>query len=261
MTNAMIDTHCHLLDADFASDLDVVVDRARAAGVGHAIVMGENADDNRRILDADDRDGFILRAAGHYPSDPDVERAERTIAFIREHRDALTAIGEVGIDHRITEDPAEIEAQHEIFRRMAELSAELDLPLSVHSRSAGRHAIALLLDSPARRVVLHAFDGKYGSAIPAVEAGYCFSVPPSIVRSRQKQKLVKNLPLSCLLLESDAPVLGPEPNVRNEPCTIPRSAEAVAELHGVPVWEVIEATTHNARELFRIGRERAEPKE
>lgn len=259
--NAMIDTHCHLFDEEFANDVDAVIERARAAGVARAIVMGENAEDNQRILDADDFDGFVLRAAGHYPSDPDVDRAAETIAFIREHHEALTAIGEVGIDHRITDDPSEIEAQHEIFRRMANLSAGLDLPLSVHSRSAGRHAIALLLDSPARRVVLHAFDGKYGSAIPAVEAGYCFSVPPSIVRSRQKQKLVKNLPLSCLLLESDAPVLGPEPDERNEPCNIVRSAEAVADLHGIAVQEVIETTTANARELFRLDRVRSTPKE
>ncbi len=249
----MIDTHCHLADDDFGPDREAVIERARAGGVRHALVMGENLEDNRRVLGLDPAAGFVLPCAGHYPSELDPGMADETEALIRENRDRLVAIGEVGIDHRITEDPADWEIQHALFLKFAALGAELDLPLSVHSRSAGRHAIALLLDSPARKVVMHAFDGKYGSAIPAVEAGFFFSVPPSIVRSRQKQKLVKNLPLSCLLLESDAPVLGPEPDERNEPANIRRSADAIAELHGVSVDEVAETTTHNAVRLFGLA--------
>ena len=76
------------------------------------------------------------------------------------------------------------EVQRDIFGQFADLARELDLPLNVHSRSAGRHAVSLLLERGARRVQLHAFDGKLSSALPAVEAGYFFSVPPSVVRSR-----------------------------------------------------------------------------
>ena len=83
-----------------------------------------------------------------------------------------------------------------------------------------------------------------------MEAGYCFSVPPSIVRSPQKQKLVRHLPLEHLLLESDSPVLGPDKDVRNEPCNVWVSCREIAAIKGVSVEEVAETTTANARRLF-----------
>jgi TatD DNase family protein len=97
---------------------------------------------------------------------------------------------------------------------------------------------------------MHAFDGKAGAALPAVEAGYFFSIPPSVVRSRQKQKLVKRLPLSCLLIETDSPVLGPTPDERNEPANIRQSIKAIAELKDVSEEEVIVAVCENTERLY-----------
>ena len=97
---------------------------------------------------------------------------------------------------------------------------------------------------------MHAFDGKAASARAGIEAGYYFSIPPSIVRSPQKQKLVHHLPLERLLLESDAPVLGPEKDVRNEPCNVWLSCQHIAAIKGLPVDEVARTTTANAKRLF-----------
>jgi TatD DNase family protein len=142
-------------------------------------------------------------------------------AFIRSHKDRLAAIGEVGLDYWIVKEESQREIQREIFRGFIELSKELALPLNVHSRSAGRHVVSVLLESSADRVQLHAFDGKFSAAMPAVEAGFFFSIPPTVVRSEQKLKLAKKLPLSCLLIETDSPVLGPVPQERNEPANAP----------------------------------------
>ncbi|MBW2411666.1 MAG: TatD family hydrolase [Deltaproteobacteria bacterium] len=97
---------------------------------------------------------------------------------------------------------------------------------------------------------MHAFDGKASAAMPAVEAGFYFSIPPSVVRSRQKQKLVKNLPLPCLRVETDSPVLGPTRDERNEPANVLISINAVAEIKGVSEAKVIEAVTENTRRLY-----------
>ncbi len=75
-------------------------------------------------------------------------------------------------------------------------------------------------------------------------------MPPSIVRSRQKQKLVARLPLSCLLLETDSPVLGAERDERNEPANIRISLEQIAEIKGLDVEEVAAAVTENTRRLY-----------
>lgn len=246
----LIDTHCHLLDERFDADRDQVLERAAAAGVDRIVVVGETEEENRRILAAVRGHPMLWPAAGHYPSHLDPAMAERTAAFIRQHAGELRAVGEVGVDHRITEDPAEHAVQDAILETMAAAANDADLPLTVHSRSAGRHAIEVLKATGARRVILHAFDGKYGSAIAGLEAGYYFSVPPSIVRSRQKQKLVRALPLDRLLLESDAPVLGPDPAARNEPANLGLAARAVGEAKGVSVDAVIDAVIANTKAVF-----------
>jgi TatD DNase family protein len=97
---------------------------------------------------------------------------------------------------------------------------------------------------------MHAFDGKAGAAMPAVEAGYFFSIPPSVTRSRQKQKLVKRLPLSCLLIETDSPVLGPSPDERNEPVNIRQSVQAIAEIKDISEETVIAAVWENTERLY-----------
>jgi TatD DNase family protein len=172
------------------------------------------------------------------------------VGFIRQEGSELVAIGEVGLDYWVVKEDSEKDLQKEIFKIFIDLSKELELPLNVHSRSAGRHAIALLLENDAPRVQLHAFDGKAGAALPAVEAGYFFSIPPSVVRSRQKQKLVKRLPLSCLLVETDSPVLGPLPNKRNEPANAAISIKAIAELKDIGEEEVIAAISDNTERLY-----------
>jgi TatD DNase family protein len=193
---------------------------------------------------------MLFPLAGLYPAILDFGKAEAVMNFIREHRDELVGIGEVGLDFWVVKEESQRAVQKEILARFARLSNELGMPLNVHSRSAGRHVIDLLLEENAKRVQMHAFDGKASTALPAVEAGYFFSIPPSVVRSRQKQKLVKHLPLSCMMLETDSPVLGPVPGQRNEPMNVGGVVGAVAELKGVGRKDVSEAALENTIRLY-----------
>jgi TatD DNase family protein len=110
--------------------------------------------------------------------------------------------------------------------------------------------VEFLLKHSAVKVQLHAFDAKTAAAYPAVEAGYFFSIPPSIVRSVQKQKLVKKLPLSSLLIETDSPVLGPDRQTRNEPANALVAVKAIAELKNISEEEVMEIVKENTRCLY-----------
>jgi TatD DNase family protein len=246
----IVDTHTHICDSVFDGDRDVVLEKAAEAGVGAIIALGEDLEDARRNIELAEGYPMINPAAGLYPTILDLNQAEQMQSFIRNERSKLVAIGEVGLDFWVVKEEPQKELQKEIFKGFISLSKELDLPLNIHSRSAGRHAVNLLLENAATRVQMHAFDGKASAALPAVEAGFFFSVPPSVVRSRQKQKLVKHLPLSCLLVETDSPVLGPDRQKRNEPANVTISIQAIAELKNVREREIIEAVAENTNLLY-----------
>jgi TatD DNase family protein len=250
MMAGITDTHAHICDPSFDADRAEVLERAEQAGVSAIIAVSETLADARKNLRLAAEYPIIRAAAGLYPTYLDLQEAEAILTFIRQECTNLCAIGEVGLDHWKVKEENDRTRQREIFRQFIELSLELDLPLNVHSRSAGRHAIALLLECGAKRVQMHAFDGKASTALPAVEAGYFFSIPPSIVRSRQKQKLVKQLPLSCLLGETDSPVLAPNPDERNEPANVVLAIEAIAEIKQVSQEEVVEAVIENTQQLY-----------
>jgi TatD DNase family protein len=246
----LVDTHAHLCSPDFDHDLGDVLARAREAGVGAVIAVGETLADASRTIALAETFPMIHPAAGLYPIVLDREQADTLHRFIRQHRLELAAIGEVGLDYWAVKEEQDRELQRDILRGFIRLAGDLDLPLNVHSRSAGRHTVAFLLECGAARVQLHAFDGKASVALPAVEAGYFFSIPPSVVRSRQKQKLVKQLPLTCLLAETDSPVLGPDPRVRNEPANLAVAIRVIAEIKGLPEHQVIDAIAANTARLY-----------
>jgi len=247
---SLVDVHAHMCDRGFDKDRAEVLERARRAGVDAIIAVGENLADATKNLELAQKYPMLKPAAGLYPTFLDLNQAHEMADFIRLKNSRLAAIGEVGLDYWVVKEAPDRELQREILKGFIELSQELDLPLNVHSRSSGSHAIALLLENNAVRVQMHAFDGKAAAALPAVEAGYFFSIPPSVVRSRQKQKLVKQLPLACLLIESDSPVLGPTPEERNEPANILHSIKAIAELKDVAEKEVIAAVSENTKRLY-----------
>lgn len=250
MLNEIVDTHAHLADPVFDADRAEVLARARQAGVSAVITLSETLADAQRILALAQEYPMMRPALGLYPTHLDLAEADAMLALIRRERNRLCAIGEVGLDHWKIQEPEQQALQRDIFRRFIELAIELDLPLNVHARSAGRHAIALLLECGAKKVQMHSFDGKAATALPAVEAGYFFSIPASITRSRQKQKLVKQLPLSCLLVETDSPVLAPNPDERNEPANVILAIEAIADIKHVSRDEVVETIITNTQRLY-----------
>jgi hypothetical protein len=145
--DTLVDVHAHICDAGFDRDREKVLARARHAGVGAVVAVGENLSDARKNLDLAATEPFLKPAAGLYPTYLDQDEAEAMVAFIRTHRNRLVAIGEVGLDYWAVKEEAGKALQRKIFRRFVDLSRELQLPLNVHSRSAGRHAVALLRES------------------------------------------------------------------------------------------------------------------
>lgn len=267
---AMIDCHTHLTSAEFDADRAAVLERARQAGITHIAIVGQDAAENHQVLAAAREAAArgarprLLPFLGLHPDRfadgrPPVTPAEveAVCAEIRARRGEIAGIGEVGLDYWRCREEERRALQREAFGRLVRLALELELPLNVHSRSAGHHAIDFLLQHGARRVLMHAFDGKAGHALKGAEAGFVFSIPPSIVRSEQKRKLVRALPLAALALETDSPVLGADPAARNEPANVRIALAAIAEIKGISLPEAARATTAAARRVLGLTEESA----
>ena len=248
----MIDCHAHLAAESFKDDLAETLSRAREVGVETVIAVSEGIDDAMRTIELTAQHDMVRACVGVHPDRATVAESEAVCDLIEQRRAELVGIGEVGLDYWIAKEEEQRSVQRDVLTRFVSLSNELDLPLNVHSRSAGHYTVDLLIAEKARRVLMHAFDGKASHALRGVDAGFFFSIPPSIVRSPQKQKLVRRLPLSALMLETDSPVLGPEKDSRNEPCNALRSAQMIAEIKDCDLGEVLDVTTANARALFGL---------
>jgi len=251
---AVIDTHAHLTSDEFQEDLDIVVSDSIKAGVEAIITVSEDLEDARKALELGQRFDSIYPAAGLFPTHTDFEMADRLANFIRENAQELIAIGEVGLDFWKVQDPEGREIQIEILKRFIRLSKELDLPLNCHCRSAGRRIIELLVENGAEMVQIHAFDAKAGAALIGQEAGFFFSIPPSVIRSKQKQRLVRALSLSSILIETDSPVLGPDPGRRNTPKNALLVLDAISSIKGEPREKVMEICLENTKRIYaRLG--------
>lgn len=246
----MLDTHAHLTDPSFADDLPAVLNRAQTAGLSSIVVVSETLSDSHSVLSLCASYAVLHPALGLHPCHVTTLSPSTLSSHLSSLQDLfrahpVVAIGEVGLDYTphvlsLSTDPSFARnQQQDTFAYFLHLAQELDLPVTAHSRGAGRHALDVVVDSTSRgpvRVVMHAFDGKavYAErALDRVKEGLYFSVPPCIVRSSQLAKLVKRLPLERLLLESDAPALGIVAGERNEPAQILRSVNMIAALKGV----------------------------
>lgn len=255
----MYDCHAHLSLKDFDHDRLEVLQRARQAGVEKIILVGEGPTDNQRVLELCKKAPELLKpCVGFHPDRfaesrkaPQDKEIEAVCELACNYRGTIAGIGEVGLDYWYVKTAPRRESQKKCLVRMAAFANKLELPLNVHSRSAGKYALEVLAAAGARRVLMHAFDGKAGHALQAAEThGWLFSIPPSVVRSSQKQRLVRVLPLESMALESDSPVLGPEPDQRNEPANLIHIVRHIAQTKKISEEQVRKITTDNARRLF-----------
>ncbi|EYB84377.1 hypothetical protein Y032_0317g2312 [Ancylostoma ceylanicum] len=256
----MIDTHCHLVDNKFKSDVDEVIERAKQSGVKHAVVCPEYASQFDAVLDLHAKHlDFVIPAIGVHPIQKknksvkasDIEGVE---AFLEKHRHVIRCIGEVGLDftqhYKVTSD--DIVVQKEVLAKHILWAKQFNLPMTVHSRAATGDTIDFLVESNADRVALHAFNGNLEEVLRGVTAGFFFSIPPSFTTGDHKRFLLEAVPMEKLLLETDSPVLGPVRGERNEPANLKLSAEYIAEVKNLPLQEVISITTANALKLLGI---------
>jgi TatD DNase family protein len=258
----MTDSHCHLADDTFASELDQVVERARDAGLERVLTIlaagdpDEAAQAGKLIAlwpDVRLAVGVHPHAAHEFADAPDsaADVVRRQVAATPEAR----AIGEIGLDYHYDFSPAAV--QQQVFRAQLRLARELNRPVVIHTREADADTLAILVDEGAQAVggVLHCFTGGPALARAGLDLGFYLSFAgiltfPKATDLRETAKLV---PLDRLLVETDSPFLAPVPyrGKRNEPAHVRRVVEALAEAHGTSFQRMADQTDANFHTLFR----------
>lgn len=252
----LVDHHCHLDFPDFAAELDQVVARARAAGVGTMVTISTHIrrfDRLRAIVETYDD---IFCSVGTHPHNAheELDIPLEDILRLTQHP-KVVAVGEAGLDYYYQHSPPQ--AQAEGFRRHIAAARETGLPLEIHTRDADVDTIAILEDEHAKGAfpaVLHCFTGGRELAMRAVDLGLyvSFSGVVTFKKSEALREIARDIPLDRLLVETDAPFLAPSPfrGKRNEPSFVVYTAAALAEVKGISKDALATATTDNFFRLY-----------
>ncbi|MBL8881445.1 MAG: TatD family hydrolase [Hyphomicrobium sp.] len=252
----LVDRHCHIDRHEFAKDLDGVVERAKAAGVGILVDISTRIRKFGEVKALVERFDNVYGSVGTHPHNAHEELDIPVSEIVRLSRHPkIVSIGEAGLDYFYKHStPA---AQAEGFRNHIAAARETGLPLEIHTRDADADTLAILKEERARGpfpAILHCFTGGRELAMGAVDLGLyvSFSGVISFKKSEALREIARDIPMERLLVETDAPFLAPEPyrGKLNEPAYIVHTAKALAAVKGVSEDEIARTTTENFFRLF-----------
>jgi TatD DNase family protein len=252
----LVDTHAHLDSARFKDDLEDVISRAAAAGVREIITVGTDMDSSRAAVTLAQHYPSIYATVGIHPHEAGDVRGDdfMQLKYLCEHP-KVVAVGETGLD--FYRDLSPRSKQREALIAQLELAREINKPVVIHDRDAHADLLAILEQmAPSWRGVLHCFSGDYDMATLAMGMGFylSFAGPVTFQNAKRLQAMIPLLPPERLLIETDCPYLAPHPHrgQRNEPAYVRLVAAKIAELKALPVEQVAEVTTANAKQLFGL---------
>jgi len=253
----VFDTHAHLHFPDFASDLDAVLARARAAGVRGILTIGTDVETSRAAIAIATREPDVWAAVGVHPHDA-AAADDATLAEIERLAAAprVVAVGEIGLDFFRNLSPRE--AQARCFEHLLSLGRRIRKPILLHCRDAHAEMLATLTATGIGEAggIMHCFSGDAGIARRCLDLGLTISIagPVTYPNAKTLPDVVRLVPGDRLVVETDSPYLSPQPwrGKRNEPAYLTVTAARVAELRGERIEDLAPRMTENARRLFGI---------
>ena len=250
-----IDTHCHLDAAEFDADRDAVYAAAVAGGVNTLVVPAVSHDNFAAVAATCARYPGCMPAWGLHPMLIDVHRPEH-LADLRAQIAAQrpVAVGEIGLDLFVDLDYA---TQEFFCVEQLKIARDHNLPVLLHCRRANDQLLKHLRRIGVRGGIAHAFNGSPQQADAFIKLGFKLGFGGAFTwpRANNLRRLAVDLPLEAMVLETDSPDIPPAwiGRGRNAPGELPRIAQVLAELRGVDIGTVAQATTRNARELFDLA--------
>ena len=252
----LVDSHCHLDFPDFADDLDAIVARAHAAGVGRMVTISTRVRRFPGILAIAEAHDSVYCSVGTHPHNAAEEldiSAEELVRLSAHPK--VVAIGEAGLDYFYDYSPREAQASG--LRTHIAAARATGLPLVIHARDADDDMIAILEDESGKGAfpfILHCFSSGQRLADAGVRLGgyVSFSGILTFRKSEELRAIARTVPHDRLLVETDAPYLAPMPfrGKRNEPANVAHTAAVLGETIGLDAAAVANLTTDNFFRLF-----------
>jgi len=251
----LVDSHCHLNFPEFTENMPAVLQAMQENGVHHALCIGVTLEKFPQVLAIAEANPHIWATVGIHPDNEGVEEADVNRLLALADHPKVIGIGETGLDYfRLTGD---LEWQRERFRTHIRAAIACDKPLVIHTRNAAEDTLRIMREEGADKCGgdMHCFTESQEVADQAMELGFYISLS-GIVTFKNAQALkevARNIPLDRMLVETDSPYLAPVPfrGKTNQPAYVRHVAEHIADLRGISLGEVAEATTRNFFRLFK----------
>jgi TatD DNase family protein len=269
------DTHCHLDFQKFDPDREAVIQRAREAGVRRILIPALDLKSSAAVMQLAEAHPSLFAAVGFHPTDLETwdQSSIENLRSLASSGKKIVAIGEIGLDYYWIKDPHKRAQQRDVLKLQLKLAQEVNKPAVIHMREEndewfGQASIDLLeiltdwhngmrsenhplAEQPG---VLHSFNGNLETAQRAIEHNFYIGVtgPVTYKNAEEKRRIIKELPITKLLIETDAPFLTPVPHrgKRNEPAFVAYIADKIAEIHMKTREQIAEITAANAARLF-----------
>lgn len=252
----IFETHAHYDDEQFDNDRDTLLLSMKEAGIGTIVNVGSSLESSRTSLELAQKYPFMYAACGVHPdhaSRLDEESFAQLEQLCRSRKNV--AVGEIGLDYYWDESPREV--QKEWFIRQLSLARQLSLPVIIHSRDAAADTMEIMKKhASGLGGVIHCFSYSKEMAAEYVRMGFFIGVGGVVTfkNGRKLKEVVRKIPLTSIVLETDCPYLAPVPNRgrRNSSLNLVYVAEEIAQLKGISYEEVVEQTEKNARILYHL---------
>jgi TatD DNase family protein len=252
----MIDTHCHLDLEPLIAHLPKILQEAAEAGVTSFVVPGVHPAGWLRISELAAENPCIMAAYGIHPMHADCAD-DRCMEHLAQLAPQGIAIGEIGLDPSYV---VSLEVQEAAFRGQLRLAVKLGLPVLIHCRQVFQKTLQIMREEQAGQVggIMHAFSGSSEMAREFIRLGFAISISGTITWANAVKplRLANETGLEHLVLETDAPDMTPQAyrGRFNRPAWMMATAMKVAEIRGIPLEEVVAATTANARRVLRLDK-------
>jgi TatD DNase family protein len=246
-----IDTHCHLLKEDF-ENIDEVVNKLEN---NYAIVSGAEIGNNEEVLELVKKYPNIYGTIGLHPSEAS-KYTDKDILLIEKNlsNEKIVGIGEIGLDYHYGKEDAN--KQKELFIKQLDLARKYKLPVTIHSRDALLDTYQIIKEYKDLKITYHCYSYSLEHAKELLKLNVKFGIGGVLTFKNSKvlKEVVKEIPLSNLMLETDSPYLAPEPirGTKNIPSNVKIVAEKIAEIKNVPYEMVLKTTFNNAIYQFDL---------